>query len=318
MNTELMLSQFEFDVKQGLSQSTKRLYSKYFYDEIGDKLFQDIMGMEEYYLTNSEFEIFSTQKKQILDEISNGEAPFQLIEFGAGDGLKTKILLKFLLQQNINFEYIPIDISSSVLQKLEADLKNELPNLKVNPEVNTYFKALDSLPDNSKKVILFLGSNIGNFTNEEAADFFNKASEKLNSGDLFFIGVDLKKHPKVILDAYNDKTGITRAFNLNLLHRINKEMNANFDVSKFDHYPTYDPITGETKSFLISQVKQSVYIEALNSEFEFQVGEPIFMEISKKYNLTELEELARKTGFEIQKNLFDCKHYFTDSVWIKK
>lgn len=312
------MTQFEIDVKSGLSQMPKRLFSKYFYDEIGDKLFQDIMNMEEYYLTNSEFEIFTTQKEQILKEISDHGEPFQLVEFGAGDGLKTKVLLRYFIEQNVDFEYVPIDISSNVLEKLVADLEQEIPQLVVRPQENTYFKALDDLSNDVKKVILFLGGNIGNFTVSEAQEFFTKASQKLNQGDRFFIGVDLKKHPKVILDAYNDKSGITRAFNLNLLHRINREMEADFDVSKFDHYPLYDPSSGETKSYLISQVNQSVYLKSVDQKIDFKAGEEIYMEISKKYGIKELENLANVSGFKIQTNLYDCKHYFIDSVWIKK
>lgn len=312
--TKKNISQFEQEVIEGLGQNPKRLYSKYFYDAIGDKLFQDIMNMEEYYLTNSEFEIFSTQKEQILQSIYENEEPFQLIEFGAGDGLKTKLLLRHFVDKKVDFEYLPIDISRNALNKLSSNLKKEIPELKVSPQENTYFEALDSLEDKLKKGVLFLGGNIGNFLKDEAITFFKKANESLNKGDLFVIGIDLKKNPKTILDAYNDKSGITRAFNLNLLNRMNKELGTNFDVSRFDHYP----ISGATKSYLISQIKQDVFFPNSEKYYAFDSGEPIFMEISKKYDLAEIEKLANETGFEIKTNFFDCKHYFVDSVWIKK
>ena len=318
IDTEIVNNEFAQDVKLGLSQKTKRLFSKYFYDEIGDKIFQDIMKMEEYYLTKSEFEIFSTQKEEILNSIAAESDDFQLIEFGAGDGLKTKILLKYFLEKKVNFEYVPIDISENVLAQLKNELAHEMPDLKVNSRVDTYFKALDSLTSKTRKVILLLGSNIGNFTKVEAEVFLTKAATKLNSGDRLMIGVDLKKHPSQILAAYNDKNGITKAFNLNLLTRINREFDGDFDISKFDHYPTYDPISGETKSFIISQINQTVYIDALDLNIEFSAGEHIFMEVSKKYSLGELEELARTCGFYVQANLLDCKQYFVDTVWVKK
>lgn len=310
-------NQFAEDLRRGLNQKPKRLYSKYFYDEIGDKLFQDIMNMEEYYLTKSEFEIISTQKNEILNEIYQHKEPFQLIEFEAGDGLKTKVLLKYFEQLNVDFEYVPIDISEHVLSQLTADLSKELPNLKVNHQVDTYIGALEKLSKDRRKVILFMGSNVGNFSYNEAIVFLTKISEKLNKGDRLIMGVDLKKHPEKVLAAYNDKNWITRAFNLNLLNRINKEFHSNFDLTKFDHYPTYDPISGETKSYLISQTAQTVFIKDLNMMVELETGEPIFMEISKKYSLKDLEQLAKETGFKINKNLLDCKHYFVDTIWEK-
>ena len=299
-------------------QKPKRLSSKYFYDEKGDKLFQAIMKMDEYYLTNSEYEIFSLQKDQILQAILTRKKPFQLIEFGAGDGLKTKLLLEFLMEIDADFEYIPIDISSHVLEELESQLKIKWPNLICKPKVSTYFEALHDLRSDKTKLVLFLGSNIGNFNLIEAQEFISNVNENLNSGDYFLLGVDLKKDPRVILSAYNDKGGVTKAFNLNLLDRINRELDGNFRTENFDHFPTYDPVSGETKSFLISKTKQLVELKKLNKTIEFNYAEPIFMEISKKYDLEELEFLASKTNFEFVEHFHDCKHYFVDTLWKKK
>lgn len=308
---------FAEEILKGFNQKPKRLPSKYFYDDIGDKIFQEIMKMEEYYLTRSEYEIFSQQKEQILHFVENTEEPIQLVEFGAGDGLKTKLLLEYLLNKKVDFEYIPIDISSSVLDQLQQSLNNKWPQLKCLPIADTYFDALAQLPSEKKKLVLFLGSNIGNFNLSEASEFIKQVNQNLNSGDYFLLGVDLKKDPRLILAAYNDKQGITKAFNLNLLTRINRELGGNFNIDDFDHFPTYDPLTGETKSHLISKKQQSIYLSEIEETIHFEYAEPIFMEISRKYDIEELENIAEQTNFEVVEHFFDCKHYYTDTLWKK-
>ncbi len=321
-----MNSQFAEDIRLGLSSTPKYLPSKYFYNEKGDKLFQEIMHMPEYYLTRSEFEIFTQQKEKILslfsDGTSNGDK-FHLIEFGAGDGLKTKVLLKYFLEKTSKFIYSPVDISGYVLSELSESLKVELPNLQVKAIEDDYFKALEKVKSSTefqnttRRIVMFLGSNIGNFLQKSAVTFLSAVSDNLSSGDLLLIGFDLKKNPKVVLDAYNDAAGITKAFNLNLLERINKELGGDFQINQFEHYPTYSPITGATKSYLISSKPQKVMIESIGESFEFQRWEPIDMELSFKYSLEEIDELANSSGFEVVENLFDCKHFFTDSIWRK-
>ena len=307
---------FAADVDKGLSQSPKKLNSKYFYNKKGDQLFQKIMKMDEYYLTSSEFEIFSMQKEKIFGKIKESKKPFQLIEFGAGDGYKTKVLLKYLLQQDVNFEYVPIDISKNVLKQLQKSLAAELPDLVVKPMGMDYFKALETLKSNNdRKIVLFLGSNIGNFSKENAPKFLSEISARLNKNDLFLMGVDLKKDPHIILNAYNDKNGITKAFNINLLSRINEDLDADFDIFNFDHFPVYDPVSGATKSYLISKREQTITIGALNKQFQFDAGEPIDMEISQKYSIKEIENLAKQSNFEIVDHFYDCKHYYVDTLW---
>jgi dimethylhistidine N-methyltransferase len=312
-----MNKEFAEDVLNGLNQEPKRLYSKYFYDQKGDFLFQEIMKMEEYYLTRSEYEIFSMQKQQLFDAINLDEKTMQLVEFGAGDGLKTKVLLEYLIQEKVDFEYLPIDISKSVLDQLCGDLNKRWPKMKVMPKQNTYFKALGGLSSAKRKLVLFLGSNIGNFTQEEAVSFLKEAYNNLNTGDYLLIGADLKKDPHIILEAYNDKKGITKSFNLNLLNRINREFDADFDLEQFKHYPTYDPVRGETKSFLVSLKQQTVNIKKLEKNFNFDYAEPLFMEISKKYSLSELEDLAEQSNFKVVEHFHDCKHYFVNTLWKK-
>jgi len=305
---------FAKDIEKGLQSKPKFLSSKYFYDAKGDELFQRIMAMPEYYLTNSEFEIFSTYKEQLRKAFGN--STFNLVELGAGDGTKTKILLEHFVNQNSDFYYSPIDISANVLEHLKTDLSVLLPNLKVNSLAAEYFKGLAQLSEDSdRKVVLFLGGNIGNMSIPEAKVFLSTMSQNLNNGDLVLIGFDLKKDPQTILDAYNDPTGITSAFNLNLLERINRELDANFQIDQFKHWENYHPITGATESFIVSKQQQDVYIEALEQSFYFEAWEAIKVELSQKYSLIEIKELAEATGFTSIHQFSDEKQYFVDALW---
>lgn len=318
-DTTLVLSTFAEDVREGLLQTPKTLPSKYFYDEQGDKLFQTIMGLGEYYLTRCEFEIFSEQKEAILRSFLGDDDAFRLVELGAGDGTKTKVLMSHFLEAGADFTYNPIDISQNVLDQLKGDLGNALPDLKVEPIQGDYFDALEELNrhHSRKEVVLFLGSNIGNFSNEEAELFLGKLADNLSEGDLLLIGFDLMKNPQTILNAYNDKLGVTKEFNLNLLTRMNNELGADFDIEKFKHFPTYNPINGETRSHLISTADQKVYIEVLDTTFHFDAWEAIHTEVSQKYSPKMIEQFAAKAGFRIVENFTDECSYYVDSLWEK-
>lgn len=310
---------FAEDVKAGLSQDPKNLPSKYFYDKRGDEIFQAIMKMPEYYLTRSEYEILEINQAELLNIFKNHHGRFNLIEFGAGDGFKTKILLQYFVALQVDFTYIPIDISANVLNLLVQDLKENLPMLKVESICHDYFQALHQLKQTTdrKNVVLFLGSNIGNFSESEAVEFLKRLAENLNPEDLLLIGFDLKKDPRQILEAYYDKAGITRTFNLNLLERINRELGGRFNLELFEHFPLYDPVLGEARSYLISKKQQTVYIEALATSFEFRIWEPIHVEISRKYDLDTVSRYAEKAGFRIKNNFFDQRHYYLNSLWEK-
>ncbi len=310
------MSTFAEDVRAGLRAEEKHLSSKYFYDQRGSEIFQVIMRMPSYYLTDSEFEIFETNKEAILQHFDPGAGPFNLVEFGAGDGLKTKVLLEHFLERKADFTYAPIDISKSALDKLEQDLCERWPALNVHSLHNDYFSGLDMLRrDDTRNIVLFLGSNLGNFDIASADGFLAELRAHLDSGDGLFIGLDLQKDPSVILGAYDDPEGITKAFNLNLLERINRELGGHFDPMKFDFYCSYSPESGEVRSYLVSKVKQTIKIDALDESFDFQQWEIIHTEISRKFRLDRLPELARRNGFEHVGNTFDCKHYFVNSYW---
>ena len=311
------LSQFAEDVLRGLSSTPKELSSKYFYDNEGSRLFQEIMKLPEYYLTGCEYEIFSTQTEAIFWAFANGDGAFDLIELGAGDGTKTAVLVDHFLKQKADISYAPIDISQEALDALSAKFAAEFPALRIETRTGDYFRILESLKNGSgrRKILLFLGSNIGNFSREQALVFFRHLWEVMSLDDLLFIGFDLQKDPHVIVPAYDDAAGVTAAFNLNLLKRINRELGADFDLHKFTHYANYRPIDASARSFLISREKQTVNIAALNQTFKFDQWEAVFMEISQKYSLKMIESLARESGFEIKQNFFDSRNYYCDSLW---
>ncbi len=312
-------SAFEEDVYTGLTSYPKHLSSKYFYDKKGDKLFQEIMNLPEYYLTNCEYNILKSNTEEIA-EAFNGADGFDLIELGAGDGKKTKLLLKYLSDKRIDFEYLPVDISQNALDELQESLKNELPNIAVKPQQGTYFKTLERLSDfnSRKKVILVLGSNIGNLLHKDAIDFLKQIQEAMSPDDMLFMGFDQKKNPQTILDAYNDPTGVTAAFNKNILERINNELNGNFDLDSFSHWETYNPETGTAKSFLISKEKQEVEIKSLNITVSFEPWESIHTEISQKYDDQVVKWLASQADLKVTNSFTDEKDYYKNYIFRKK
>lgn len=193
-------TQFEEDVYKGLKDFPKHLSSKYFYDEKGDMLFQDIMNMPEYYLTDTEFDILENNKTKIASIFADGGQKFNLIELGAGDGKKTKILLKHLSEHDYDFKYQPIDISQNALDGLEKSVNKELEEVKIETMQGTYFEALKqiNIENDSRHIILFLGSNIGNLLHPQAIEFLKSVQELMRINDLFFVGFDQKKNPQTI------------------------------------------------------------------------------------------------------------------------
>ncbi len=311
------LTQFAEDVLAGLTSIPKQLSSRYFYDDEGSRLFMEIMKLPEYYPTRAEMKVFTEQTDEIFRAFAPAEGGFDLVELGAGDGTKTAVLVEHFLKHNADVTYGPIDISQEANDALAANFHQRFPDLTIEPHTGDYFEILDTLKGDSdrRKIILFLGSNIGNFTREKALDFFQRLRAVMNDDDRLFIGFDMQKDPRVIVAAYDDPQGVTAAFNLNLLTRINRELGANFDVSKFSHYAQYRPVECAARSFLISRERQTVEIPALGRSFDFDQWEPIFMEISQKYTRAMIEELAADSGFEIVEDFFDEANFYTNSLW---
>lgn len=307
----------EEDVYKGLLAFPKKLSSKFFYDETGDKLFQQIMEMPEYYLTRCEYQILEKEKKAICDAFDAGRAGFDLIELGAGDGIKTKILLRQLITDGHDFCYKPVDISQHALDELETSLLTELPTLSVEPQQGTYFEILEKLSSFSsrKKIIMFLGSNLGNMTHSVALRFLQNIQKSMNPGDLLFMGLDMKKDPQTILDAYNDAAGITAAFNKNLLIRINRELGADFNPDLFKHWEAYNPETGTAKSYLVAMEAHAVNIKSLELQVHFKQWETIHTETSQKYDETIVNWLSEQSGLSVTARFTDSDNYFTDYLF---
>lgn len=311
-----MKNTFKKDVQQGLDANPKTLPSKYFYDKKGDALFVKLMNSPEYYLTRCELDIFKNKTQELINSFDiKKNSYFELIELGAGDGLKTKELLKVLVNKKYNFDYLPIDISSNALALLKEDLKTEIAELSIKTKQGDYFQVLDSLKASKKpKIILFLGSNIGNMNDELASKFIYNLGSNLNSGDKLLLGVDLIKSKEIVGPAYNDSKGITAKFNINLLDRINKELEGNFDTKQFKHQPEYNEEEGIAKSFIMSTAKQSVEIKAIGKTYHFEKGEKIQTEISRKYNDELIKKIISNSDFSLNSKIMDSKAYFANYV----
>jgi dimethylhistidine N-methyltransferase len=288
----------------------------YFYDDEGSRLFQEIMALPEYYPTRTEFGLLTAHRAAICAALRPAsDEPFYLMELGAGDGLKTKILLRYLLETGAKFTYVPVDISTAALDGLAADLQAELPGLAVEPVVADYADALTLMASRpGRKAVLFLGSNIGNFLPSDRLNFLRRLRQPLTSDDRLLIGFDLQKNPRQIRSAYDDSQGVTAAFNLNLLRRLNRELHADFDLSSWQHYTDYDPISGAVRSFLVSTKDQTVHLGASPETVEFAAWEMIHTENSYKFTRPQIEKLAAEAGFSMQEFFTDEQAYFSDVV----
>lgn len=306
------------DVIRGLSQSPKRISSRWFYDARGDRLFQKIMELPEYYLTRTEFKVLQEHAQEIFEVFSENEK-INIIELGAGDGKKTRVLFNYLVDTEKTFRYVPIDISENALEKLQVALKDEYPTLDILALQTDYFSALKSeaLSGTGRKLVLFLGSNVGNMLEHESIAFFKEMYAALNIGDALLIGFDRVKDPEIILSAYNDKSGVTREFNMNLLHRLNEELGANFDLCKWQHLPKYNQEMKAAVSFLQSLEDQEVVFENLGNSFSFEKGELIHTEISRKFTEEDITKLANESGFKLFMNFNNEKPLYTNSLWLK-
>lgn len=311
------LRELAYDVLVGLSERPKRMSSKYFYDDAGSRYFQRIMNLPEYYPTECEAEILRSHADMLTRRVVE-LGPFNVVDLGAGDGKKTMILLEHLRRAGADFVYVPIDISEGAMRQLVGVVRERFPDVRVEGLVCEYADGVRYLgqgQDGRRNLVLFLGSNIGNFNAVQARAFLRRLWSSLSDGDYAIVGFDLKKDIEVLLAAYNDKEGITAAFNLNLLHRLNRELGANFDVSSFRHFGTYNVFSGAMESYLVSLEPQIVRVDALEQSFAFDAWEPMHTEYSYKYLRSDVDALARDTGFERVERVEDARGWFADALW---
>ena len=308
---------FAKDVAAGLGGPCKSLPSVYLYDKTGSYLFSRITELEEYYLTACEFEILQKAQAQIARFME--KTPFSLIEFGAGDGRKTAVLIEHFLTKKLKFEYAPIDISEEAMRELDSRIKGNLlfDGLKMREVIGDYFGGLRRAASRgpSRKLVLLLGSTIGNFSQDKALALLRRLRAALKPGDFVLVGFDLKKDVAVMERAYNDSQGVTARFNLNVLRRINAELNANFNLDAFSFQSGYDGSSGAIESWLVSKKNQSVSVEALQMSFSFKKGEKIHTESSYKFSNAQISRLAGDCGFSVASQWYDSRNYFADSLW---
>ncbi|MFA6235959.1 MAG: L-histidine N(alpha)-methyltransferase [Bacteriovorax sp.] len=317
-DTEKIISseklQFAEDIETGLSSTPKKIPSKYFYDNKGSKLFQKITLLEEYYVTRTEVSILENIKR-ILPDIVN-EPEVDIVELGVGDGHKTKIIIDSFLEKNIKVNFFPIDISNEALRMLEKNIL-ESDKLKIHGLVADYIEGMNfaRIHSGNRQIVLFLGSNIGNFTKTDSQIILRKIKTIMNPDDFLLIGFDLKKDVELLTHAYSDHEGVTARFNLNILERINLELGADFRLENFKHLALYNPILGAMESYLLSQTEQAVTISTLKRTFSFEAFEPIHLEYSFKYLEKDIQELSKKGGFTQIANFSDNNKYYIDSLW---
>jgi len=312
------MNKFLQHVKEGLSKTQKALSSRYFYDEIGDKLFQEIMQLEEYYLPACEMQIIQQQSQLMAKHLAEVHKNLQIIELGAGDGSKTKYLINQFQPYFGALEYVAMDISENILCVNKQEIESEVSGIDIRSKAGNYFQTYKDLPETSYgRLVLFLGSNIGNFILDDAAAFFRYVKQGLKENDVFIVAFDLVKHPRKILAAYDDSKGVTKAFNLNLLARMNRELGADFDISKFEHFPLYNPANGYTISHIVSLEDQIVHFSD-GFEVLFKSFETIHTEISKKYFLQDIQYLSDNSGLKISQTYYDRKKEYAFVSFTRK
>jgi len=307
------------DVRRGLTSSPKRLSPKYFYDELGSQLFEAICLLPEYYLTRAEAEIFAARSDEIV-EAATVDSRVTLFELGSGSAAKTRRIIEALLARQGELLYVPVDISAAALEASAAALLEAYAGLRITAYAGEYDDALPRLPENfepgARALVLFLGSNVGNFDRDEARDFLRRLRRALRVGDRLLLGADLKKDAAALEAAYDDPVGVTAAFNLNLLARINRELGADFDPRRFRHVAVYNEREGRVEMHLESLADQRVRINALDLAVHFSGGERVHTENSYKYDRADLAALAASAGFRLARTWLDGEGRFSSNLLV--
>lgn len=303
------------DVADGLSRKPKSLPSRHLYDDEGSRIFEEIMGLEAYYPSKCEEEILRSNRAAVLEAM--GGKPFHLVDLGAGNGSKSRILLEHFHRSGSLLSYVPVDISGEVLDRLASSLRASIPGLSVQPLADEYSPALDRLEAAAigPKLVLFLGSTVGNFSRREAVSFLKGVRASLAPGDGLLIGFDLCKDPATILRAYDDVSGVTARFNINILARINRELQGDFRLDGFLHHAVYDPEARVARSYLVSARPQTVRLGDTGLSFAFGPWESIHTENSFKYLPEESAGMAEEAGYRETAVFRDPECNFQDAFW---
>lgn len=308
------------DARRGLAATPKYLLPKYFYDELGSRLFDSICLLPEYYLTRAEDEIFARHAADIVTAAATDGAPLALLELGSGSAAKTRRIIEALVARQRDLLYVPVDISPAALEESARTLLQIYPSLRVEAYAGDYAAALprlrESLDADTRALALFLGSNIGNFDPAEARALLRDLRRSLRAGDLLLVGADLKKDRATLEAAYDDALGVTAAFNLNLLARLNRELGADFDLRQFRHVAFFNETEGRVEIYIESERAQVAHIRALNLAVSFAEGERVHTENSYKYDLRGLLSLASETGFRSTRTWLDEAERFSSNLFV--
>lgn len=296
------------DVVEGLSQSPKTLPSWYFYDDRGSKLFEQICRLPEYYPTRTETAILQA----CAPEIAQVTGPCELVELGSGSSTKTRLLLDAYAELGQSLRYLPIDVSGGMLKSSALDLLNSYPSLEVHGLVGTYELALKRLPPLAlpTRMVAFLGSTLGNLDPVACEQFFDQINQALQPGEYFLLGVDLQKDKAQLEAAYNDGQGITAAFNRNILDHLNWRFQGNFDPSQFQHLAFYNDTQDQIEMHLQSLIPQTAVVQALELNVSLAAGETIRTEISRKFNLSQMQQELKAKGLEPVRTWTDPQGWF--------
>lgn len=318
-----MNEDFQHDVREGLSAPRKELPPRWFYDDLGSALFDAICFLPEYYVMRAEGEVLRTHRDAIVEAFgSNAQREpdhptnVRLVELGSGAARKTRILLDAVTARQHEVEYVPVDVDGGMLARVAAELQHEYANLRVRPVTADFTRPSVALEQagtsEARTIVLFLGSTIGNLDPDAAVAMLRDLRAALRPGDALFLGADLRKSKAVLEPAYDDPLGVTAAFNLNLLTRINRELGGHFDVTSFRHRAFYDEQLGRIEMHLVSTRKQVVRIDALDLDVAFEEGESIHTESSYKHDDATLDALAEGSGFTFHQRWTDAREWFAD------
>lgn len=299
-------STFLADAVACLSSKPKRLSPKYFYDHAGSVLFDAICELPEYYVTRTELSILEQHAGEMAARLP---ARVRVVEPGAGSGHKTRLLLRALGPERCS-SYVPVDIAGEFLDETTQSMRQDIPWLDVEPVAADFVSRvpLPAAPAGVANVVFFPGSTIGNFDPEDAVRLVTRFHRLAGSEGALLLGVDLKKNPATLHAAYNDASGVTAAFNKNVLTRMNRELGANFDLDAFDHHALYDPTRGRVEMHLVSRRRQAVTLAG--KRFVFEDGESLRTECSYKYDLPSAARLAQRAGFVLADAWLDADRYF--------
>ena len=285
-------------VSEGLMSSPKWLPSWLFYDAAGSQLFNQITELPEYYLTRTERGILAKRADEIIGLAAEGDA-LRIVELGAGSADKTRLLLNAAVDRQDTVIYEPVDVSASALEEAHERIEREIPGVVVCPRVEDYTRGLelDAASFGERRLVLYIGSSIGNFEPEEAGRLLRSVRAALMPGDSMLLGVDLVKDKSTLLAAYDDAAGVTAEFNLNMLTRLNRELGARFDCEGFGHRAVWNASHSRMEMHLVSRRRQRVNIQSLDLNLDFALGETIHTENSYKYRQGQAEALLTATGF---------------------